>query len=68
MKIISHGYLDQGGEKKKVTSLLKDLQPHREWPSKDRSKRFATGDMPSDVDVPEHHDLREFDYWAIPPI
>ena len=49
---------------KKVTSLLKDLQPHRERPSKDRAGRFAAGDLYSDMAIPEHHDLAEFQYWT----
>ena len=49
-------------------SLLKDLQPHRERPSKDRSRRFAAGDIPTDLATPSHHDLHEFEYWAVLPI
>lgn len=58
----------QDEEKWKTLSLLKGLQPHRERPSKDRSKRFAAGDISIDVNTPEHHDLHEFDYWAVLPI
>ena len=65
---VSHGSLERDGITKKVVSLLKDLQPHRERPSKDRSKRFAAGNRPSDMSKPEHHDLQEFDYWIVLPI
>ena len=39
---------------KRVQMCLKDLQPYREKPSKDRSKRFAVGDLPltSEIDLP----------------
>ena len=50
-----------------VTSLLKDLQPQREKPSKDRSRRFAAGDMPSDVCIPTEDEVQEFQYWALYP-
>ena len=49
-------------------SLLKDLQPHRERPSKDRSRQFAAGDIPTDLATPSHNDLREFECWAVLPI
>lgn len=60
--------IELSGKKKHVTSLIKDLQPHREKPSKDRAKIFATGDIASDLPVPDHHDLQEFQYWAILPL
>ena len=50
-----------------VTSLLKDLQPQREKPSKDRARRFAAGDMPSDVCIPTEDEVQEFQYWALNP-
>ncbi len=66
--LVSHGTIERNGSKVKVTSLLKDLQPHRERPSKDRSKRFAAGDMHRDKPVPENHNLVEFQYWAVMPL
>ena len=39
---------------KQVNTFLKDLQPYREKPSKDRSRRFAAGDLPLNSEA-EHH-------------
>ena len=60
------GPIELSGEKKHVTYL--DLQAHRGKPSKDRAKRFAAGDIASDLPVPDHYDLQEFQYWAILPL
>ena len=65
---VVEGCVDCNGERKHVSSLLKDLQPHRERPSKDRAKRFAAGDISSDQPIPAHHDLQEFQYWATLPM
>ena len=52
-----------------MISILRDLQPHREHPSKDRSKRFAAGDLHRDAAIPENHDdVVEFHYWAVMPL
>ena len=59
-RTVVEGCVDFNGEKKHVSSLLKDLQPCRQRPSKDRAKQFAAGDIPSDQPVPAHHDLQEF--------
>ena len=48
-----------------VTKALKLLQPHRERPSKDRSKRFAAGELHGDKVPHIDHDVIEFDYWLI---
>ena len=45
--------------------MLKCLQPHRERPSKDRSKRFAAADLPCDKKSHEEHDVCEMDYWLV---
>ena len=50
-----------------VNTLLKGMQPYREKPSKDRSRRFATGDLPFDSDTPESHDVQIFQYWTVFP-
>ena len=52
-------------QEEKVISLPKDLQPHIEHPSKDRCRIFAAGDIPVNVTTPAHHDLLEFNYWAV---
>ena len=65
---VSNGSIERDGRKVKVASLLKNLQLYREQPSKDRSKRFAAGDMQGNMAVPEHHDLVEFQYWAVLPL
>ena len=55
------------GTKVSVTTILKDLQPHCEHPSKDRSKRFAAGDLFADKEIPSEHNIAEYQYWAIYP-
>lgn len=50
-----------------VSTLLTGLQPYREKPSKDRSKRFATGNLPFDKDIPESHDIQKYQYWSLLP-
>lgn len=54
---VSNGVIEHNNKKTKVTSILRDLQPHREHPSKDRSKRFAAGDLQRDAAIPENHDV-----------
>ena len=43
------------------------MQPYRERPSKDRSRRFIAGDLPFDQSVPSEHDLYNYSYWDIKP-
>lgn len=44
--------------------LLKDLQPHREKPSKDRSRRFAAGELYADKQIPDDHDVTQLSFWT----
>ena len=48
-----------------VQSILKGLQPNREKPSKDRSMRFATGEMALDKEIPPEHDIITHQFWAV---
>ena len=50
-----------------VNTLLKGMQPYREKPSKDRSRRFATGDLKFDSNTPESPDVQVFQYWIVFP-
>ena len=34
----------------------------------EESKNTLAGDIPSDMAIPEHHGLVEFQYWAIKPL
>ena len=52
---------------KSVNTLLKGMQPYREKPSKDRSRRFATGDLKFDSNTPESPDVQEVQYWTVFP-
>ena len=52
---------------KQVQSMLKDLQPYREKPSKDRSKRFAAGELPLNAEVDTSYDVQNYQYWTIYP-
>ena len=47
--------------------FIKDLQPHREKPSKDRARRFYCGALYGDKVKPDNHDVVLFDFWAIKP-
>ena len=58
---------DQLVSRKNIRSILKGLQPYRERPSKDRSRRFIAGDLPFDQSVPSEHDLYNYSYWGIKP-
>ena len=49
-----------------VSKLVSGLQPYREKPSKDRTKCFATGNLPFDRDIPESHD-RKHQHWSLLP-
>ena len=48
--------------RKNIRSVLKGLQPYREKPSKDRSKRF---DIPFNSTISEEHNLVNYSYWCI---
>ena len=50
-----------------VQSLLKGMQPYREKPSKDRSRRFAAGQIPFDKEPAVEHNVKCHDFWAIFP-
>ena len=76
-----NGLISQGnivfddGKQIKVSSALKNIQPHRECPSKDRSRRFAAGELPGNRSTvaakpPEDintYDVKELQFWAIHP-
>lgn len=47
--------------------LLKALQPYREKPSKDLSKRFAAGEIALDKAIPSEHDVATQQIWTIFP-
>ena len=51
----------------KSKKVYKDLQPHREKPSKDRARRFYCGALYGDKIKPDNHDVALFDFWAIKP-
>ena len=59
--------LDDNPTTNSVKSFLKSMQPYREKPSKDRSKRFAAGNLPLDTESPETHDVTVFQYWTVFP-
>ena len=50
-----------------ASSLLRDLQPHKEKPSKDRRRRFHGGGLYGDQATPANHGVSSFDFWAIHP-
>ena len=50
-----------------TSALLKDLQPHKEKPSKDRRRRFYCPALYGDQAIPSNHDVFLFDFWAIHP-
>ena len=59
--------LDDDPSINSVNTLLKGIQPYREKPSKDRSKRFAAGNLPFDTEVLESHDVQIYQYWTVLP-
>ena len=67
MDVTSQSHVQSQPTSTNVVQLLKDLQPHKEKPSKDRSRRFAVGEIVCDAKLPTDHDLREYQYWAIHP-
>uniref|UniRef100_A0A1X7VG14 Uncharacterized protein n=1 Tax=Amphimedon queenslandica TaxID=400682 RepID=A0A1X7VG14_AMPQE len=57
---------------KHMTSYLRGLQPQREKPSKDRSRKFAAGGLRGNkgllVDaVDDNHELHKFQFWMLFP-
>ena len=54
---------------KHMTSYLRGLQPQREKPSKDRSRRFAAGGLRGNEGLPidDDHQLQEFQFWMLFP-
>ena len=48
-----------------IHSVLKGLQPYRERPSKDRSRRFAAGEIPFNKKTSSEHDVINYRYWCI---
>ena len=58
---------DEASLPRKVSTLLKAVQPYRERPSKDRSKRFMVGDLPFDAASDNEHNLYINHYWTIYP-
>ena len=47
--------------------MLKNLQPYREKPSKDRRKRFCAGKIYGDGGVPTGHDVSIYQFWTVHP-
>ncbi len=52
---------------KMIAKALKQAQPYRERPSKDRSRRFMVGELPLDHVVNDDHDLITNQFWTIHP-
>ena len=53
-----------------MTSYVRGLQPQREKPSKDRSRRFAAGNLRGNegtTSIDDDNELKEFDFWIIFP-
>lgn len=51
-----------------MTSYIRGLQPQREKPSKDRSKRFAAGALRgNEGGSSDEGELNEFDFWMLFP-
>ena len=66
--IASMHYSDTSMSSNTVHTVLKDLQPHREHPSKDRQRQFAAGELVADQSIDSDHDnddLHEYDHWFI---
>ena len=64
---VSKGSIEHDGKSIPVSHILKDMQPHREKPSKNRGTRFAAGELVADKEVSKEHDLRENQYWLLHP-
>ena len=60
--VYSNDLSSNSGKKK---HFIKHLQPHRELPSKDRSKRFMAGHLYGDQGTPADHNVQLFQFWAI---
>ncbi len=50
-----------------IAKSLKQAQPYRERPSKDRSRRFMVGELPLDHVVNDEHNLITNQFWTIHP-
>ena len=50
---------------KRIRSLIKGMQPYRERPSKDRSRRFAAGQLPFSAAPDPAYDVKNHQYWAV---
>ena len=59
--------MDQPTSSTCTSSLLKNLQPHKKNPSKDRKRRFYFPALHGDQATPSSHDVFLFDFWAIHP-
>ena len=64
---VSKGSIEHEGKNIRVSHKLKDIQLHREKPSKNHGTRFAAGELVADKDVPREHNLRENQYWLRHP-
>lgn len=64
---VSKGSIEHEGKNIRVSHKLKDIQLHREKPSKNHGTRFAAGELVADKDVPRQHNLRENQYWLLHP-
>ncbi len=53
---------------KKIRSVLKGLQPYRERPSKDRSTRFAAGQLAFNQTPSHENNVANYSYWCIKPL
>ena len=52
---------------RQVQAVLKDLQPYREKPSKDCSRRFAVGELPLNAELNASYDVQNYQYWTLYP-
>lgn len=50
-----------------IAKVLRQSQPYRERPSKDRSRRFMAGEIPLDCGAHDDHDLCTNQFWVIHP-
>ena len=57
-------FLELEGQKVSIKTILKDLQPFRELPSRDKGQRFAAGPQPFDQSIPPEHDILEHEPLA----
>ena len=64
---VSKGSIEHEGKSIPVAHILKDMQPHREKPSKNHGTQFAAGELVADKEIPKEHNLRENQYWLLHP-